>query len=121
MFNDGNDYNASSGVFTCRLPGHYWFSASIGQKWAIYEHEDTRINCYMLLNGVRMFEMYNHPYIISVESRTLTGSAGFRLNIGHQVNVGCVNTGGILDGDNTYFSGVLVRKIDEVYDEDSIF
>ena len=27
--NEGNDYNATSGVFSCRIPGLYWFSACI--------------------------------------------------------------------------------------------
>lgn len=29
MLNEGNDYNAATDVFTCRIPGFYFFSSTL--------------------------------------------------------------------------------------------
>ena len=48
LTNLGNDYNSSSGVFTCRIAGQYWFSASITKHYT--DHVGPTY-CYIMING----------------------------------------------------------------------
>ena len=45
FYNEGNDYNATTGVFTCRIPDIYWFSATLYGNSGAY--------CNILLYGAK--------------------------------------------------------------------
>jgi len=106
-YNEGNDYDPNTGFYTCRIPGTYWFSASIGKLAGVNDY----INCYILVNGSPKMGLTfildndnnNHRY-------TVSGSGGFHLNIGDRVWVGdCTHPENIYNNYSTHFSGVLIR------------
>jgi len=97
-FNEGNDYNATTGVFTCRIPGIYWFSATLSGNSGWY--------CYFLLNRVHKL------YIAFPGGNWDIGSVSevFRLSHGDRVQVGhCSSPGNIRSDSANSFSGVLVK------------
>jgi len=106
-YNEGNDYNRNTGVYTCRIPGTYWLSASLGKSYGFNEY----INCFIYVNGSPKMELVfilvndnNNSYY------TVSGSGGFHLAKGDRVWVGgCIYPENIFNGYNTHFSGVLIR------------
>ena len=106
-YNEGNDYDPNTGVYTCRIPGTYWFSASLGKANGYTEY----INCYIYVNSSPkiwlIFVLDNdnkHSYF------TVSGSGGFHLNIGDRVWVAdCTHPENIYNNYSTHFSGVLIR------------
>ena len=107
LTNLGNDYDSSSGVFTCRIAGQYWFSASIttyssdnvGETW-----------CYIMINGSNKMMMYHYEWDAMHAYFSMTASGGFLLNRGDLVQVGdCTNPGFLTGGSYDYFSGVLIK------------
>jgi len=107
LTNLGNDYNSSSGVFTCRIAGQYWFSASITKSSSDHAHYSF---CYIMINGIGMLWMYHYERDALHASSSMTASGGFHLNRGDRVHVGKCAIPGFLDITmDSYFSGVLIR------------
>jgi len=106
-YNGGNDYDANTGVYTCRVPGTYWFSASLGKDTGYNES----INCFVYVNGnpkVWLVFVLNNNNNNSYY--TVSGSGGFHLAKGDVVWVaGCNQQENIDNNFNTHFSGVLIR------------
>jgi len=105
--NVGNDYDCSTGVYTCRIPGTYWFTASLG-KFSF--KGNLLINCFILVNDYAYVAMqsdlgnYNNS---SVD--TVSGSGGMYLSKGDSVSVGrCKGLEHINNDFHTHFSGVLI-------------
>ena len=101
--NIANDYNATSGKFTCRIPGEYWFSVSLvrsnGQAYGI--------TCHILINETAKITFYTPNE--NGDHATASATAGFHLSRGDRVNIGQCSYGEhIFSGSETYFSGVLV-------------
>ena len=109
VHNEGNDYDPTTGVFTCRIPGSYWFSAALGNGVNVEDY----LNCDIVVNNSSQIwllyhltnEHNNAEYVVS-------GSAGFYLAKGDIVQIGeCYKQTAIniYNDYMTYFSGVLIR------------
>lgn len=107
QLNTGGDYNSSSGVFTCRIPGLYWFSVSLSKQ---YGPIVNYVGCFFTINGSKKVYLYEDP-TQDIEGYTTTGSIAVHLNVGDRVYVGgCYNQPiPIWNYDATYFSGMLVK------------
>jgi len=109
IYNEGNDYNATSGVFTCRIPGIYWFSATLMNS----QNDQSQNYCMFLLNGKSQVYVFV-PRSSTGGVETGTGSEVMRLNQGDRVQVGgCYQN----DHFNSYdisnsFSGMLIKAND---------
>ena len=107
IINTGGDYNTGTGIFTCRVPGLYWFSATIGKYWNVNVDD---VVCTIRLNGAQMFLLYTDPHGDDLDGYTSTGSVAFQLRTGDRVQVGsCNHAESIRDSHMTHFSGMLVR------------
>ena len=108
LFNDGGDYNLVTGVFTTRIAGIYWFSATIAK--ALNTNIDW-VPCYLKVNSVSQIYLYTDPMSENeLDGYSFTGSAAFRLQAGDRVQVGgCTNPGYIRNDYATHFSGFLIR------------
>jgi len=107
LLNTGNDYDNSTGVFTCRIPGHYWFSASIAKP------DITDIDyvvCWIQINGVDTLYLYSDPHGDNRDGVKITASAAFHLSVRDTVQVGhCSNADSIWYAESTHFSGILIK------------
>ena len=105
--NEGGDYNVSSGVFTCRIPGQYWFSVTLAKPFI--DSVDS-IYCYMLVNNNSYNLLYTNPYNDFHNAYEITGSAGFHLKVGDRFQIGsCGNPDHIRNNYNTFISGFLIK------------
>ena len=88
-------------MFTCRIPGIYWFSATLVSS--VYG------SCYIKLNGATQGYIFVSSYDGEYESGT--GSEVFRLKQGDRVQIGGCDTSINLNGGDTIntFSGLLVK------------
>ena len=112
-FNEGNDYNGTSGVFTCRIPGIYLFTVNLMKYYQTSDYD-----CYIMLNGSFKVRIYiaasSSSYANGVGSyETATSSEVFKLKQGDRVQVGLCGQSHDLavsdvDAINT-FSGVLIK------------
>ena len=104
--NIGNDFNTSSGHFTCRYPGVYVFYLHL------YRASTTSYSgcyCYIRKNGSNFVEAYNDPYSSYRNGyHETSNSITFRLRRGDTVSVGGCST---INDKYTYtsFTGFLVK------------
>jgi len=107
MVNEGGDYNASTGVFTCRIPGQYWIAATITKA---YRDNVGYVFCRVMINGINKLSMYTDPVTDETALYSMSASAGFHLRLGYRVQVGgCGNPDYIQNDLNTFFSGILIK------------
>lgn len=94
-------------MFTCRIPGLYWFSASLSES---YDITVEYVACYIKVNDANKVDLYTDP-VQNDDGYTATGSFAVHLSVGDRIYVwGCYNkTEHIRDNDATYFSGMLVK------------
>jgi len=104
--NEGNDYNATSGVFICRIAGQYWFSATLMKRYQV--HVDFSF-CFITMNDVEMLEMSAFPENEHSAGYSYSISTGIHLNIGDRVQIGHCYREDVADNSTkTFFSGVLI-------------
>jgi len=107
FLNEGGDYNASSGVFTCRIPGQYWFAATLSK---IVGNNIPYVICYVKINGSNMISIYADPNADEPAGYSMSASAGFHLKLGDRVQVGgCHHEGYFENNARTFFSGILIK------------
>jgi len=105
--NEGGDYNASTGVFTCRIPGHYWIASTLTKT---YGSNIGYVRCYVMINGIGKLIMYTDPVADETAAFSMSASAGFHLRLGDRVQVGgCVNPDHFFNTADTFFSGILIK------------
>jgi len=107
MVNEGGDYNSSTGVFTCRIPGQYWIAATITK---VAGDNVDFVSCHVMINGIGKLIMYTDPATDETAVYSMSASAGFRLRLGDRVQVGrCGNPDHIYSTVATFFSGILIK------------
>jgi len=106
-YNDGGEYNPSTGIYTCRISGYYWFTASLGKDRGAAEYVD----CWILVNeSSKIFISYELNNDNNNSFYTVSGSGGFHLTKGDYVRVGhCRYPENISSGYPSHFSGVLIN------------
>jgi len=107
MYNEGGDYNPATGVYTARVPGIYWFSATIAKAHVNVDW----VTCWMRVNSVNKIYLYTDPLPENDrDGYSTTGSAAFRLQAGDRVQVGdCGHPESIWNSQATFFSGFLIK------------
>ena len=108
LYNEGGDYNPATGVYTARVPGIYWFSATIAKSFNI---NVDYVPCYLLVNSFDKIRLYADPmYENDSDGYSISGSAAFRLQAGDRIQVGnCIHPESIWNSQATHFSGVLIK------------
>ena len=105
--NEGGDYNASTGVFTCRIPGLYWFASTLTK---VLGDNIGYVYCYVMINGINKIRMYTNPVMGEHAAYSMSASAGFHLRLGDRIQVGyCGNQDHIYNTIDTFFSGILIK------------
>ncbi|XP_072019797.1 uncharacterized protein [Amphiura filiformis] len=99
----GNDFNPSTGVFTCRIQGLYYFSFSF------YPDDDYDCHIYLDQNDVHKAKIYksglNGSYLIHSQSVILS------LQVGDEVKLVVANPTYIMDSEDltNIFNGYLIH------------
>ena len=107
--NLGDGYSSTTGIFTCSVPGLYWFSAALSKNAGV-KVVGGRINCSLKYNGKREIDMYTAFVDDDKEGFPITISVLLNLARGDRVQIGGCDSGSIFhDSVSSYFSGVLVR------------
>jgi len=105
--NEGGDYNASTGVFTCRNTGQYWFASTLTK---FYHDSAGYVYCRVMINGMYQLQMYTQPNTDVTAAYSMSFSAGFHLRLGDRVQVGDRgNPDHIINDFDTFFSGILIK------------
>jgi len=103
--NNGDDYNPNTGVFTCRIPGFYWFSASL-----ISVSATKSFSCSITVNSGIELLISSVNYGADAKF-TVSGSGVIMLSKAETVQVGICDNPQNIDAGTfaSSFSGFLIR------------
>lgn len=107
--NEGNAYNATSGIFTCHKPGLYLFSFHI-LSYNSEQPDGSSSAVWLTLNG--------EPIVLAQETVSAGGNKDFnlhgsivvRLSAGDKVLVASVIDGTVVYYRSSYFNGILIAE-----------
>lgn len=111
LLNEGNDYSSKTGVFTCRIPGIYSFSATLTTRSVSSPSFSFIAGCNIEQNNVSLFEINldasnSNP---NSEGYSSSGTLVLRLAVNDTVNIGGCYNRNLLVGYLCSFSGFLVQ------------
>ena len=114
--NTGDDYNSTSGVFTVRLSGIYFFSVSLvktGHSKTPTSNSPTHIQCFLVMHDTAKLRMHVDTADTNGSDRgyfAVTNSGTFYLWKGTKVNVACGNgVDYIYSSNGCSFTGFLIH------------
>ncbi|XP_052242105.1 complement C1q tumor necrosis factor-related protein 4-like [Dreissena polymorpha] len=101
--NVGNDYNTSTGVFTCRVPGIYYFMVSLEkQRDATHDY----VVAIMLIKGTNT--LYSHVWVNDAGYHMLGVSGTFHMKRGDTASISS-SPASYFRYDGGAFTGFLIR------------
>ncbi|XP_060584655.1 uncharacterized protein LOC132740705 isoform X2 [Ruditapes philippinarum] len=77
IYNSGDDYNVSSGVFTCNHPGLYFFTATLIRSPSLLDSV-----CFISVNGIEQIEVSSGGTDVNSGYQSGSGSFIYRLKEG---------------------------------------
>ncbi|WAR08191.1 SEM5B-like protein, partial [Mya arenaria] len=84
ILNDGNDYNSSTGVFTCRVPGLYLVTATLSKDLGTTV---DWVACYIQQNGANKLYLYHDMRGDDVDGYATSTTGTFRLRVNDQIRI----------------------------------
>lgn len=107
LLNEGSDFNSTTGLFTCDIPGLYFFSVTLAKSSSI-----SVMQCHLYVSGHPKLFTYVHPRYASgsdhgIHSATMSGV--FHLNKDETAHIGGCSGDNSFDRLYTSFSGVLIK------------
>ena len=111
LTNIGGQYSATTGKFTCKHPGLYYFSLSLSKKRTSTRGEADQVFCYIRHNGVNKIRAYTDPKDDSTDEGGYEAgnSIILHLNAGDTVDLGSCYTKYTAYGSHSSFSGFLLH------------
>lgn len=109
FLNEGGDFNSVTGVFTCRIPGLYFFTASLTKR-----RDSVRVDwmyCTFMLNGHGKLEIRIDPTDDDTDKGSYSASASLILNlaVGDYLYLGSCTPASYFDTNRSVFAGFLIR------------
>jgi hypothetical protein len=108
IINHGNDYDRSSGIFTCEVPGIYHFAVTLSIK---DQDGSSTTSCYLTINSGRKVQIYIHVYLGDGKyaEYPATATGVFHLSKGDTVKISdCEKYNRFYSDTSTIFMGFLV-------------
>lgn len=113
LLNEGGDYDASTGVFTCRIPGLYFFSATLTKLRSSSSPVDL-IYCWIYVNLINTVRIYTDPTDDDTDNGSYSASASvaLRLQRSDRVYLGGCSPASYFSSPRSSFSGFLIQPDD---------